>query len=672
MSTYEETIHEPQEEPLVYHINDAPIKDSESWEQSDGTIGFSLHPYLAQGASYITTKKVNSTSTAASLIPKSEVFELQVPSYVVEPETLLVEWADLWNELQQYNFSTVLEAQQFQQSFLKRVSFLFREKLKPALQNLQDQINEGKKNLQPSLNTLWEVASAWKCAEALYLSSPEEPTLAFGIMDWVNSYDPQPSIKDGMEIMTYEVPHQHPEFWSYVFKTALRGLFEQTVSCLDSSSLILESASLKSCIPEIIDIIQAAPHKQKRTHSKFDFEKHWRRWRARVLGMRETVFADEGLNTHYRENLDLLLRVLSGDQDVLRSLSNHWQEYFGALCYLYDPVGCDDVNGASILYEIATAPETGYLPDVTLEFECVCSYLCKKKPLEAVQHAFLLDLGFSVHLTDLLTKSGYLENFVTSKFPVTLREHLILEFGNAVLQSTGNWKVAYSYWKYVPNFGPQRIKESISHVEIKSQDDVQSALQFCAELDLEDERKSILSHWAQLLVQKGEYGEACLHMNKAEDVISLNRLNWNLFEKLLDSKKPLDSLDSTMLHLMSSPMECPAVLATMLAPLATLNQYFSLRENGQISQAISSLVAILKADGLPKKYFFPLLSELSSFISYLFEDEENRVKLMSLNDTYDCIASLEDHRSDDDFDKPQVITLRKQLAHITARLFLLK
>ncbi|EPY49535.1 nucleoporin Nup85 [Schizosaccharomyces cryophilus OY26] len=658
----------------IHHIEDAPIETGSvsAWSSNGRTAGFTLHPYTLKGSTFITSKQV-SLYDAKSSGPFEEaegnLYEFQQPSPLIGPTELLVSWYELWEELQDVSLTPTMDDELNQLvlvQFYGKISSLFRSKINHVLEYFQAQINNGQQELQPTLDTLWEVESAWRCAEAIYFPSSSPYTLATAIMDWVNSYDPQPVAEDGLEIMTYRIPYQHPSFWSYVNKTAIRGLFEQTISCLESSGLTKEIPTLENSVNDIVDILKYCPclH-QKSIRSAFDFEKRWKMWRSRIAHLRQVMMNYNDIPTEVRNCLVSLLDILSGNKEEIKANCGHWQEYFSALAFLYDPLDCKNPAQVSILYQMSTAEDSNFYIDPTLEFEQLCVTLCNNQPLDAIQHSYMLDLGLAVHLADFLHKTGYIKEYFTEELPVTLREHLLLEYGETILETKGIWQVAFAYWKLVPGYGHQRIKSLIHRVPMHNIVEKDEALNICQELDLQEEAHCVMSHWATNLIAEGAYGEALIILDKAGDYTAMNRVTWEIFNLCLQNQKPIDaSEDETLFDLLSTPRICSPTLASILSPAAAIHQYFICKETDNPRQAGELLIGLLKMINSPKLYQGKLLKEL-----LLFTRNLKNYQTISLASAYDCIACLEDHEKHIS-DSKLVRDIRVQLASIVSWNFL--
>ncbi|WBW70903.1 nucleoporin Nup85 [Schizosaccharomyces osmophilus] len=668
MNTPEDAIN------TIYHFEDAPIESGNlsTWSSNERTAGFTLHPYTLRGSTFITSKQ-STLDDAKSSGPFEEaegnIYEIQQPSPLIEPTELLISWYELWEELQDVSLKPTMNDELNQLvlvQFYGKISSLFRSKINQVLECFQTQINNGQKELQPSLDTLWEIESAWRCAEAIYFPSSSPYTLATAIMDWVNSYDPQPIAEDGLEIMTYRIPFQHPSFWFYVNKTAIRGLFQQTISCLESSALVKELPTLENTISDLVDILKYCPclH-QKSIRSTFDFEKRWKVWRSRIAHLRQTIMNRGDIPTEVQQSLLSLLNILSGNKEEIKANCSYWQEYFSALAFLYDPLDCKNPAQVSILYQMSTAQDSHFYGDSTLEFEKLCVALCNNQPLDAIQHSYMLDVGFAVHLADFLHKTGYIKEYFTEELPVTLREHLLLEYGETILETKGIWQVAFAYWKHVPGYGHQRIKSLISRVPLHNIVEKDEALTICHELDLQVEAQSVMSHWATNLIAEGAYGEALIILDKACDYTTMNRVTWEIFNLCLENQNPIDAAeDETLYDLLSSPRICASTLASILSPAAAIHQYFLCKESEDSRQAGELLIGVLKMINSPNFYQEKLLKELLEFT----RNTKNH-QTISLASAFDCIACLEDHERNIS-DSKLVRDIRIQLASIVSWNFL--
>lgn len=637
----------------VYHLQNAPIENGKlnDWRSKGRTVAFKLHPFLRKGLAYINNKEFDENTLKSDNFEEVEslVYEFSTPSTLIEPNYLLTAWHELWEELQDTYMTPILDSEAnllLLTQFYGKISSLFRSKIIQVLEELQSRINEGEKDCQPVLDSLWEVESAWRCAEAIYFPPSSPYTLSTGILDWVNAYDPQPIADDGLEIMAYRIPYQHPGFWPYVNKTAIRGLFEQTISCLEMSGLTKEWPVLKETVDELIDILRYSPcMHQKRIRSVSDFERRWKLWRSRLANLRHVVKKHRDIDSEVLDDFVVLLDILNGNKEVIMLSCAHWQEYFSALAFLYDPLDCKNPEDISLLYQLATGEDSKFYVNGTIEYEQICVNLCSNEPLNAIKHAYLLDLGLAVHLADLLSKSGHLRDYITEEYPITLREHLILEYGQCVLESRNLWQTSFAYWKCVADSGYQRIKACIPYVPLSDMDAKETALQLCKQLKLRDEAQLVLTHWADELIARNHYGEALIALDNAANYSALNRVTWELFDICIAEKKSFSpDKDELLYELFSSPKACTPTLASIISPAATIHQYFFYLQHKKELNASELLVGLLTMVDFPSSRFPKLLELLHEFLNNPLQSNSTDFKL-SLVNVYDCIAVLQDQQS---------------------------
>lgn len=177
------------------------------------------------------------------------------------------------------------------------------------------------------MNGLCDASLLAECLFAVHFVSPEK-SRAEGVMEWLNRSDPRPSQEETKEIMTMTVPYDHPEYWSFVQKLAIRGLFLQCASSLEKGAIPLTDPVSMQAVQSAIYVLQSAPRSP-------NFESSHRKWRAEVLIACERAAKIQ--DARLQRGLSTFFDILKGDSDTILALSETWQEATAALMLLHDP-----------------------------------------------------------------------------------------------------------------------------------------------------------------------------------------------------------------------------------------------------------------------------------------------------------------------------------------------
>lgn len=482
-------------------------------------------------------------------------------------------------------------------------------------------------------STLVEALSIWSCAAAMYMIEPGA-LVCDGLMEWVNGMDPRPTLDEGRDIVTARTPYRHPQFWEYVTKGIVRGLFEMIGTCLADSGLADLDSSTARATNDLCLLLRTCPRVSKYVNKIPDFRNRHKLWRAKVSqASRDLSVPDPEISAAFRQ----IYELLKGDKDAVCRQCDTWQECLAALALLFDPTGIKgpvDVRG---LFELVTeSHDYGLSVDRTLPAEEACAALCSESIARAMLKARSVHPTTTALLADLLEKSGFLEEILSGDSDLTIRDRLVMELGDACMTQRGAWRAAITYWRTVGDAGLDSIQEVITRIPTNSQVEVDEILAICTDLDLHDEASTIESVWARKLENSGNHDEAIMAYDRAKNPHQIDRLNWRLFEDSLLTGQASSGDKALKNSLLSPEMTSSTTIATLMAPYATLATFYSLKQSGDSSLAAIHLGSLLKSSDVPKQYTAVLMAEMLPFL-------DARREGLTQRDVYDSLAAIEEY-----------------------------
>lgn len=632
------------------NVEGAPIDEGalQQFLDRERTIGTRIHPYLGRGIAWIRPRKLpQKHDVGRSDFQQVESRLFQIPLEPVDQDrddhaSLTSNCADIFEELQEsYNEDIDIDLSHL----LNSTSNRYREQLSQALAKLSQtslhaELSEADEEWQQSL---FDSLTVWQCAEAIYLPRTEEALLCDDLMSWVNTMDPRPTQEDGEDIMTARKPYLHPQFWDYVSKGILRGLFEMVGTCLQNSGLGNIDASTSRAMNDLCLLLRTCPRVSAYNARVNDFRDRHRLWRAKVLKASKDVdLPDQEISAAFRQ----LYELLKGDRDAVFRQSDSWQECLAALALLFDPSGLRTSKDVRALFEMVTeSDDFGFPVDRTLPSEEACAAFCAELIPKAITKAKAVDLSMAALLSDLLEKAEILEDIRSGDLNFTVRDVLVMSLGDVCICTAGSWRAAVTYWKFAGDAGLDSIQLVLPRIPVKSQVEVDEILTICNDLELYDEASEIETVWARRLESEGQYYEAVLAYDRANKPHQLDRLNWLLFEKSLMSGDSASD-DSTLRDLLSSPQNTPTeTVAVLMAPYATLVTMYDLKKRGDVKYSSVHLAALLRSADVPKRYMALLMAETLP----IFNSEDTNS--FSPRDIFDCLASIEEFYDSSHFQK---------------------
>ena len=626
--------------------NDRPITMDAAPIAKDGlsnfikrgrTINADIHPYLRTGLCWIS----ESTKRQKLDVLKEEGTVYSLPGIRSTPlrplrTRLTTELAEVFEDLQfTYNEEAHLDVSYAVAKASRQYRSLLNAFVSEASQTAE---NEGLVEADEEyVQILLDAISIWQCAEAIYIPMSIDGLRCDALMEWVNKLDPRPTQEEGEDIMTIRRPCLHPEFWDYVSKGIVRGLFDMVSTCLVNSGLSGEGAKASN---ELCLLLQTCPRVSKYETKPEDFKLRYRQWRGKLLiASRQIDIKDQELASSFRQVYELL----KGDRDALMRQCDTWQECLAAMALLYDPTGCRAPKDVRALFELVTESEDSVLAvDITLASDVACAALCMGNIPKAIAQARRVDLGLAAHVSDLLEKIEILEEIKSGDLELTLRDVLTLDLGDHCIGDPETWRAAISYWRTVGDAGLDRVQQMLPRIPITSQTRVDEILGLCNDLEMLDEAAEVETAWARKLEGAGKYLDAINAYDRACNPQQIDRLNWILFKQTVLRGIPISDTD------LDTALEGPQytnsrTISSLLSPYAVLCQFYALKASDPPKAAIH-LAALLKHSDMPKELMAILMAEMLPFL-------RPDACQFGLRDIFDSLAAIEEFYDSADFDQ---------------------
>ncbi|GAA96838.1 uncharacterized protein L969DRAFT_87937 [Mixia osmundae IAM 14324] len=558
-----------------------------------------------------------------------------------------------------------------------RIAALYCADVQAHIDALSAMLNEpsGRKNadrIMAQLGHYQQVYDIFKLASILYIPADGrgDGLLTEEYLNWLNYYDPAPSTEEGASLKNMSTPWEDPKFWSYTYRSVLRGMPAGSVFTLrrlrDHPKAFVSSTA-KLAISLVDDLPRSTRYKLESAYSDA-----FRLWRNRVTDSLKRLDRDyeatwsgpEDEGEDWLLSFRLLYEILAGDQDRVLEASEDVPEALGAWGLLVRPT----LRRDHIVETMRTITATLEMEPAGLSDEIIYALL-NNDVAEAIQCCGRLDAWLVAHLTDLFEKMGLLE--AAPQGP-SLRDWFILRWADCLRSDDALWRIALDYLSACGEAGRARMSETILRTAFqdkapasKAEDEsmatgglddasVEALLQACTDYSLEAETRKICQGMAERRTRQRRYGEAVAFSVRAGDAKRIARIADTILDLYVVDRDAfnaqVDSIPTSLLHpeaaqlrpgLFPAEMQDEdyqpaqlnaALFASRLSFIARYRQFHSLYAQGDKAEAATLLISLF---GLAPKRFWAVM-----FVDAvpLLESEASSIML---RDCYQLLGWLE-------------------------------
>lgn len=319
------------------------------------------------------------------------------------------------------------------------------------LQCIQDLGTEGAELVEES--KIWHAHCIFFCAQVVYFPDPYtlQPQ---NLIAWVNRYSTI-GMKEIEKVAQAHNSYQHPLFWVLVQRLVLRALFKEAASLLQNSGLIGKDDNHSIVITELCEILISFPvQSQLRIRGRHAYLQQHKLWRVEVTRRAAGVAM---YDLEIRSEIEVIYKILSGDQNIIFSLSENWPECLAALNFHAHFEDCLDLQDLAKLLDTVTQSKRGFPIDDSSYYEAACSALLLCDIPKAIQNCYALDPIIATYMAEFCIRAECLENYAPVEFGVSLRDYLLLELGSSCIEIDELLPSSIAFWLAVPKKGLSMI-----------------------------------------------------------------------------------------------------------------------------------------------------------------------------------------------------------------------
>ncbi|KAL1524496.1 hypothetical protein AB1Y20_019390 [Prymnesium parvum] len=360
--------------------------------------------------------------------------------------------------------------------------------------------------------TLW-AACIWQLAMAVFVSQPA--VLTERLVTWLRINQPCEEVKRQPEICASMAPGEQRDFWPVLRKLIVRGMTDLAVRMLqhheaasgaagvEVEQLMLRLETLLDTCPRLAEPELMQPQAEELRLGQLelqlldDFKEHWRMWNQDVCALvRAADAVTLGRHGLAKEVLDTA-RMLAGDDDIIASHTEMWQEKFIAKL-LYQQPTLLRWQVRELLPECISKMEEEELNP----FERALLAIIRDDPYSAlgcISEAY--GEGWLVaHLWDMLWRAGAVGVHVMPESTLSFRDHFFLQYAKALGARDGMWQLAALYATDLVQQQPPCAREWLSQF-LASQPPthavrVRKILAICEQLRLDGAAQAVFSRAA--------------------------------------------------------------------------------------------------------------------------------------------------------------------------------
>ncbi|KAF9926314.1 Nucleoporin nup85 [Linnemannia zychae] len=483
---------------------------------------------------------------------------------------------------------------------------------------------ESKTNDKPEIEQetiLMESFSAiWQLAETMFLTSDRNRPIAYMFSEWLATHETSQDAELGKTLLADSSKLTHPDFWSYIRRCLLRGMFESATFILNQTLSDEEDEKVANALEALLRVFHDIPTSEKPLPFEELYAHHIKK------------FTKSPYVKYLGNGATQVMKVLSCDVEEIIEVSESWEEAVSGTLLFVNP-DCERENLGPIL-ETCLPPflET---TDVTL-LDRIKIAILQLDDVKTIRLCGEFHPWLVAHLSNVLQQYGYLDmdaidlqDIATNGWDTSIRDFYIIGYAQSLMSNLSLWEISAGYLLRCGHTGRSMLSEWICHVPLDSIEKAQKVLKFCQENGLKDSLRSINRIMAVEEEKRGEYARAIQHFIVSRDLDRVAKVVDNLFLGYLergqfDSQDTFDSIEqldttSTHVHFLRSYVE-----------------FHRAYKNGKVVQAGDSLIKLLASGKVPKQYWIVLLMDALPLL------ENKQQVIFDSNDTIVLMQCLEE------------------------------
>ncbi|KAI5952843.1 NUP85 [Candida jiufengensis] len=516
------------------------------------------------------------------------------------------------------------------------------------------------------------------------------------IIEWVNMFDPEPSVELIDEIMiNHPSSYTHPSFWNtLVSKMVCRGLFQQVDETLEHSNYYeLEEKNI-TLFEVINDLRQLLAD-----YSTFALKGQFPQWKLSACEFRDSIafskqqIGDDEDSSNYQIMLSQIYDIaciMTGFSKTITNYCDSWYEVYLAFS-LYQIRDNKEIYQDFFQKAITEKPPT---PQILTEGQdknyddltesCFINIL-EKKYVKVLETLFTFDPATTAYISLLLEFKGVLNNYYFDHINVsdnitdlfnkkTISEYFLLRHAYDCLNIQSLVPIGIGLLSNeILNTSTKKMERNKStiaqflpHYKLQSNDDLEWALTICADLALVSTARNIYYQAGIQALEDGYLYDAlndfvnCYDPEKVsgnyhkEGIQKIHYIIWDIiFTDCLVNNKPIQ--DELINDIVDQKMEVNIhpIIQQCISPYAVLKEFYnSLANNESTNEMLnfSRVIHLLKFEYLPKKFKPLLLSQL-----LLFLNDVSPLKLPDLITIIEMIDNYENESTQEEKDEGEQI-----------------
>lgn len=524
-------------------------------------------------------------------------------------------------------FLSVQKLSNDSKSELLKHSKKYRSILRACIENLQDARNatslpEAKNSVESFLTIFYQVECVWHLTEILFIDVLPGDVVLPQLLEWISFHFPSKEMA-AAKILSHKMAAAEMEcsnYWEAVIGCALHGKLD-----LVRGLLAVNSNADHPGFVAADGILKLMPvYNVYGGYSVTEFGVRWRHWQMDLKSnLAGRVFAVD-------KQLEMVMRLISGDQETLCQLSDQtdaWYELLAAKL-LYNSPCCKQPELSRHVDSFSNI----WYKDRSPSDNAILALMEANLPIAIKEIQSMGDNGwFAAHLVDLLYACGRLRILDKDQLEVSsqLHESLILEYGSTLASHRSLWQCGVSYLTHCPNQGLPRLEIILQSLPMGTEARVNKILDVARENKMEHLATSICKIQSTKSMKRGRLGNALAWALRAKDGGFVTYIA-DQFLKLYAEQGKLecnDLLENLGFCMMASDR------LTFLGKYCEFHQMYGI---GEFKEAASLLVSLLVSNLTPK-YFWSIL--LLDAIPLL----EAKEVIFSSGDCYELLRCVEAH-----------------------------